>query len=165
MARTLILGFLALLLIQPATAETSSSLLDQIAIHFQPASEAIPGNRDIRRDVEAWEGGHAGLSHIPPGSFWINLTSLNKSRGNFSRCNDGLALGPDVPCIRACDASKESCDRRCSVGRAACLAQCPGLGFACDYYCHAAFYVCTAMCAKDHDACVGRCPARGGEKE
>lgn len=189
MTRVLTVCLLAVVLVQPTTAGAGLSDVDQRALHrpllevANPAdvsAAALSGGRGcdvnqiaarclsiegIREAIAARVHTYTQLSHIGGRSIWSNVASLNNARNNLSQCSQTLALGPDVQCVHACDASKESCERQCSAGRTACLAQCPGLGFACDYYCHAAFYVCRGNCARDHEACVGNCPARGGEKQ
>ncbi len=182
MTRVLMVCLLAVVLVQPATAGAGLSDVDQSALHrhlLEVANRAdvgdaalsggrgcdvnqiaarCPSIEGIRGDIAAGVHIYTQLSRIGGRPFWSN-------RNNLSQCSQALALGPDVQCVHACDASKESCEGQCTAGRTACLAQCPGLGFACDYYCHAAFYVCRGNCAKNHDACVGNCPARGGEKQ
>lgn len=127
--------------------------------------DALHAGHSASIPAEFRMGRRTALLRLSRATLWVAVFGLGLFRMPREAEANVLALGPDVSCVRACDAAKESCERQCSAGRAACLAQCPGLGFACDYYCHAAFYVCRANCAKNHDACVGGCPARGGEKE
>lgn len=157
MTRLLTVCLLAVVLVQPSTAGAGLSGVDQRALHRHVLDVA---NRADVSDVVL-----ALLPHVGGRPFWSNVASVNKAGNSLSQCSQALALGPDVQCVHACDASKVSCDGQCTAGRTACLAQCPGLGFACDYYCRAAFYVCTGNCARTRDTCVGNCPARGGEKQ
>lgn len=150
--RGLIGCLLAVMLIQPTAAGTSVSNVAQTGIHEHPPG-AMSGDN------------HPLLSYSAIGPTLAHLASLHNATGTLSPCSQKLALGPDLRCVSACDASKESCDRQCSSVRATCLAQCLGLGFACDYYCHAASFVCKANCGRAHDACVSNCPTRGAEKE
>jgi hypothetical protein len=189
MTRVLAVCLLAVVLVQPSTAGAGLSGVDQRALprhgldaaHRADADDAAPsGGRGcdvnqsgagcpriegIRGDISARVDTYTRLSHMDGRSIWSNVVALNNAGNTVSQCSQALALGPDVPCVHACDASKESCESKCSAGRTACLAQCVGLGFACEYYCHASFYVCRGNCSKTHDACVGNCPARGGEKQ
>jgi len=185
MTRVLTVCLLAVVLVQPSTAGAGLSGVDQRALHRQllevpNRAEVSDADRScdvsqiaagclsiegIRGDVAAWVHTYTQLAHMDGRPIWSNVASMNKAGNSLSQCSQALALGPDVQCVRGCDASKESCESQCSAGRTACLAQCPGMGFACDYYCHASFYVCKGDCARKHGACVGACPARGGEKE
>jgi hypothetical protein len=122
------------------------------------------GMEDIRGDIEARMHTSTQLARIALRSFWSNISPLSNTGRNLSQCSQALMRGPDIMCVHTCDTSKESCEGKCSSGRAACMAQCPGMGFACDYYCQAAFYVCRGACARQREACVGNCPATGGER-
>ena len=182
MTRVLTVCLLAVVLVQPTTAGAGLSDVDQSAVHrpllgvahrADVSDAALSGGLGCDHNqidarclsIKGIRGAIAALSHTGGRPFWSDAASLNKARINLSQCSQALALGPDVECVHACDASKASCDGQCSAGRTACLAQCPGLGFACDYYCRAAYYVCTGNCARTRDTCAGNCPARGGEKQ
>jgi hypothetical protein len=189
MTRVLTVCLLAVVLVQPSTAGAGLSGLDQRALprhgldvpNRADAGDAAPSGgrgcdltqsgagclsiQGIRGDVAAWVHTYTQLARMDGRPIWSNVASLTNAGNTVSQCSQALALGPDVPCVRGCDASKESCESQCSAGRTTCLAQCTGLGFACEYYCHASFYVCRGNCSKTHDACVGNCPARGGEKQ
>jgi hypothetical protein len=189
MTRVLTVCLLAVVLVQPSTAGAGLSGVDQRALprHGLDAANRADGDEAARSggrgcdlnqidgrclSIEGIRGAIAARVHVytqlsQSGGrpFWSDASPLNKARNNLPQCSQALALGPDVECVHACDASKASCDGQCSAGRTACLAQCPGLGFACDYYCRAAYYVCTGNCARTRDTCTGNCPARGGEKQ
>lgn len=183
MTRVLAVCLLAVVLVQPSTAGAGLSGVDQRTLPRHVLD--VPNRTDvgdagcdvsqiaagclsiegIRGAIAARVHTYTQLSHMDDRPIWSNVASMNKAGNSLSQCSQALALGPDVQCVHACDASKESCESKCSAGRTACLGQCPGMGFMCDYACHAAFYVCRGNCAKNHDACVGNCPTRGGEKQ
>ena len=165
--RVLIACLLAVVLIRPTAAGTGPSDDDPRGPHrhVSDAANRSEVSDATARLAESAASIYVQLSHADLKPFWSNVASLSKGGSNLSQCSQALALGPDVQCVRGCDASKDSCEGKCSSGRAGCMAQCPGLGFACDYYCQAAFYVCRGNCAKDRQACVGNCPTKGGEKE
>ncbi len=163
MTRVLIVCLLTVMLIQPVAAGMGASTDDQIAI--RPHLVEAISRSDVSEAMAFWVRNHAQLLNIATRPISTNPSSFNKATGHFSQCSQKVALGPDIRCVGACDAAKESCDRQCSSVRATCLAQCLGLGFACDYYCHAAYFVCKANCGRAHDGCVSSCPTKGGEKE
>jgi hypothetical protein len=107
------------------------------------------------------------LAWVIPAVLREGVSALSRPSGvvrSAVLCSPDLALSPDVACLHTCDASKEACDGKCSMGLNTCLAQCPMLGFACDAYCRAAVVVCRGTCARAHSGCVGQCPERGGRE-
>lgn len=138
-----------------------------VALVLLPSAAAATGPQsDGRRAVLPYlpgvaPGGGAIASFAPLRTV---RAFANPTPSAVARCGGELAFSPDATCTRACDASKDACDSKCSMGLNSCLAQCPVLGFACDAYCRAAVIVCRGSCARAHGACVDRCPQRGARE-
>jgi hypothetical protein len=163
MARTVIACLVALVLLPSVVTATSPGAAGRPAVHQHVLDVSRGGLPFLEASLDPRSGLAAGAmrSVAPVGAVHA---FMSHPANIVSRCGGELAFSPDAQCARGCDASKDACDGKCSIGLSSCLAQCPILGFACDAYCRAAVIVCRGSCARAHGACVDRCPQRGGRE-
>jgi hypothetical protein len=158
MVRTIGAGLVALVFLVPAAAANIHGATGRAAVHPHSLTAGLSAASvtTLQDDIEAALG---TVTVFAPAGGARGL--VHRVAHTSARCGGELAFSPESSCLGACDASKNACEQKCSMGLNTCLTQCPMLGFACDAYCRAALLVCHGSCAREHDSCANACPARG----
>ena len=158
MARTISACLVMMVLLAPAATANGPGTGGRAGTHASSFGAALPA-LTLQRVQNGLQAALGTAAVFTPAGGARGL--VNRAAHVSARCGGELALSPETSCLGTCNAAREACEHKCSMGLNTCLSQCPMLGFACDAYCRASLLVCHGYCARDRDSCANGCPARG----